>query len=405
MSRRTPKKNYQGRQLYELLQNADDASDKESREEKVYIELKGNLLIIKNTGEPFSEEEGVESLMYASTSPKSMQRKKIGQKGLGFRAILNWASRLEIVAEAFWVEFDKRHAVEEYQRIITEKPQIAIDMKALTIDKEPVAILSFPKILPKDSSRLESTYATAIVFYCEEEHLKSIKEQLETFSFEELIFLRHLREIEIKTANGHKKIESYEEEGQIVIVEQNLNTKEEIFTTWRLYKEFGKIEAHDSNKEDKQQNYEFIIAYNEDEEAQKRQREEGVLYSFFKTDIAMRFPFLVHATLDLSTDRNNLQKESKFNIELIDRLVAFIGKTAVSLAKKPVSYEPLKMLTAKSELNPVLDSSKFKFSEKIKDSLETLQIYPSISGEYVTQEEARYASEDFNVKRELSKPF
>jgi hypothetical protein len=84
------KKDYHGRQIFELLQNADDAApDGDKTLVDVKIELIGNIFKIQNSGIPFSA-EGIASLMYPNTSTKSLQRGKIGHKGLGFRAVLNW---------------------------------------------------------------------------------------------------------------------------------------------------------------------------------------------------------------------------------------------------------------------------------------------------------------------------
>ena len=66
---------YNGRQLLEMLQNADDASET-AKEKKVSIKLIGNELMIANSGEPFNEDE-FSSIIYSNASPKTMQQNKI----------------------------------------------------------------------------------------------------------------------------------------------------------------------------------------------------------------------------------------------------------------------------------------------------------------------------------------
>jgi hypothetical protein len=384
------KNEYENRQLYELLQNADDASELETREEKVYIELDGNKLIISNTGEPFSE-EGIESLMYSNTSPKSMQKKKIGQKGLGFRAMLNWANRLQIVTSSFCVDFDKQHAIKEYNKIKAAYPEIDKKMKSLTQDESPVAILCFPQLNAEHDRGLKSGYVTTITFFCSDIHLETIKEQLETFSFEELIFLRHLKEIEIKTKDSHKKIKAIEEDNEIIIRQHNLIYKENCKETyWKLFEDFGNIEIENEVKE-----YEFVIAYSNEPNIQGHQREKGVLYSFFKTHIPMRFPFLLHATLDLIGNRNEMQEGSKYNKILIEKLADFIGETATKLSKESVNYDPLKMLVSANTYDKVLDGV-FGFSSKINKLIESLEVYPAITNKYVSLNKAKYSQKGYN---------
>ena len=59
---------YNGRQLLEMLQNADDEVITE-KEKTCFIKLSENQLIIANNGRKFSE-GGIESLMYSNISPK-----------------------------------------------------------------------------------------------------------------------------------------------------------------------------------------------------------------------------------------------------------------------------------------------------------------------------------------------
>lgn len=91
---RETEKEYNGRQLLELLQNADDQISN-----SVLIELNSNLKTLKicNSGEncvPFSF-EGIKSLMISDLSPKTT-KKYIGNKGLGFRSIINWSQKITI---------------------------------------------------------------------------------------------------------------------------------------------------------------------------------------------------------------------------------------------------------------------------------------------------------------------
>src|SRR5687768_164318 len=62
-------KNYNGRQLLEMLQNADDAASEAKGQRKALIKLSGKQLIIANTGYPFSE-EGLISIFHSHLSPK-----------------------------------------------------------------------------------------------------------------------------------------------------------------------------------------------------------------------------------------------------------------------------------------------------------------------------------------------
>lgn len=73
---------YEGRELYELIQNADDAGAS-----CLKIEIENSQLTISNDGnKPFTQ-DGYASIMRPSQSTKR-DGKYIGCKGLGFRSVL-----------------------------------------------------------------------------------------------------------------------------------------------------------------------------------------------------------------------------------------------------------------------------------------------------------------------------
>ena len=92
------KQEYSGRELYEMLQNADDEGSP-----KVEIILtEDDRLHIRNWGDrPFTE-GGLLSIMRSFLSTKTGDAyknatiKPIGNKGLGFRSLLNWSDEITI---------------------------------------------------------------------------------------------------------------------------------------------------------------------------------------------------------------------------------------------------------------------------------------------------------------------
>lgn len=83
---------YRGRQVLELLQNADDAGNDYIGQSRVLLQLGADFLAVANTGEPFSR-AGFESLSINDYSPKQLERTRyIGNKGLGFGSVLSWSS-------------------------------------------------------------------------------------------------------------------------------------------------------------------------------------------------------------------------------------------------------------------------------------------------------------------------
>ena len=104
-------KGYHGREILELLQNADDAYQKSiingckpNENLEVSISYIDNVLTVVNTG-TFFDEDGIKAIVQGNNSSKS--GKYIGSKGTGFRSILNWAKSVKIFSGDFNVEFSK----------------------------------------------------------------------------------------------------------------------------------------------------------------------------------------------------------------------------------------------------------------------------------------------------------
>lgn len=113
---------YNGRQLLEMLQNADDASET-AKEKNVFIKLTDTELTIANNGESFTE-DGLRSILYISVSPKTKQKHKIGHKGLGFRSILSWADEVIINSSGISVGFSEKYAKEFLEKILNKSEEV-----------------------------------------------------------------------------------------------------------------------------------------------------------------------------------------------------------------------------------------------------------------------------------------
>lgn len=118
---------YHGREIFELLQNADDAYQKSinegmkpSEELKVDIVYKNNILLVNNTG-TFFDKDGIRAIVQGNNSTKL--EGYIGNKGTGFRSLLNWASKIKIHSGEYHIEFSKEIAQKIFDEI-KDKPQI-----------------------------------------------------------------------------------------------------------------------------------------------------------------------------------------------------------------------------------------------------------------------------------------
>ena len=125
-------RSYKGREILELIQNAEDElSDNLPKE--IAISFDGKELRISNYGDPFSE-EGVTALMYSNSSDKEQRKRKvIGNKGTGFRSILGWADEITIHSENLHIKFSDAHAQEVLHKCVLDKSKISNRLKSATL--------------------------------------------------------------------------------------------------------------------------------------------------------------------------------------------------------------------------------------------------------------------------------
>ena len=369
---------YEGRQIFELLQNADDeATDELGR---VHISFDGSVLTVSNTGSPFTL-KGVSSLLRPNSSPKQIYANKIGCKGLGFRSILSWAKEVVVSSEDFTIGFSKENAIEFYNSIISEKPSLLNDIRELSKEEYPVAVLSSPKILNK--SRIEKGYSTSIIIICKDELSDKINEQIQELEFEELVFLHNLKEVIIDCNDYHKTFTKVCENDDVIIEEKDNTSGESESASWHIYNKNGTVKDDKGNDRD----YEFKIAYD-------RTADHGgkVLYSYFKTDVQLEFPAIIHGTFELTEDRNSVKKGSKVNEQLFELLSDFMIETAVQIAENnnECNYDPLDLVVSPN-IDSVLNSA-FNFENKLKAKARTKKILPTIDNRYISLEESPFYS-------------
>ena len=377
-------RDYEGRQMFELLQNADDEAIDSFG--KVRIAFDGKTLSVSNSGNPFTF-PGVKSLLYPNASPKRIHSNKIGCKGLGFRSILTWANSVTIASTEFTIQFSREYAVEFLKSILMDCPSLSDEINKLSPDSYPIATLTCPKILAHHS--LVDGYATSIIIDCKDEALSQIDHQIKSLEFEELIFLPNLKEVEIICPDYHKSFFKVSESEEVIIEACDHLNGSSVCSTWMLYKKHGTIS--DENGNDKE--YEFIIAYDPSAKSCGH-----VLYSYFKTDVKLQFPALIHGTFELTSDRNNLLKGSSINQQLIPLLADFMVDTAVNISSTHsiCNYEPLKLVIS-PDMDLILKET-YRLDDLLRDKVKDKKILPTIDNHYISVNDSpKYSASPFDT--------
>jgi hypothetical protein len=113
-------RDYEGREVLELLQNASDQAAELGQPGRVLIELTQAGLVVANTGLPFSV-GGVASLQTSHLSPKRRKRRSL----IGFRSILNWSRTPIILSGSLSMAFCVEHAEQRLEALIDGHAELA----------------------------------------------------------------------------------------------------------------------------------------------------------------------------------------------------------------------------------------------------------------------------------------
>lgn len=374
-------KGYHGREIFELLQNADDAYQKSidsgeipECDLEVKIEYTGNILRVSNTGTLF-DKDGIKSIVEGNNSTKTGGG-YIGNKGTGFRSVLNWAERVRISSGNINIEFSEKHASDVLNTIKNE-PQIAKQLK-----KRPD--LYIPMLaLPEVCDEREINNGTEIEIETDPDRCKDrygVTEQIESMDLRILLFMPNIKSICIITEN--KKILYTKENdtgmSESVILKKTVNSEPD---TEERYYLFRKNIPCLADEEGQIKDVQLAIAVPENSDSFRNAH----LYSFFPLlNTESPFNCVLHATYELDDHRDSVIRND-VNSRIMEKQLEFIIETAEKFIGKD-DYTAYRIITPSNEIKEdwkfesVFEGLENKYMEMIKDA----KILRTVNDEYIS---------------------
>ncbi|MDP3946531.1 MAG: DUF3883 domain-containing protein [Lutibacter sp.] len=375
-------KGYNGRQLLELLQNCDDEG---SQEVLIKLDQEKRQISIHNIGTPFSE-KGYRSLFISNLSSKTEQKKYIGNKGLGFRSIINWSNAIEIQSNNISLSYSEKNRKDNFNELFDTEIQEKIRTEQHLKDHvTPLPFLTIP-----DVSIIEQNgYVTSIIIDYKIDSLKGIVKQIRAITPETILFLNNIEKIKFEGLEGKEDIACTRE-----VINTNLDIFEPITkisfdngTIWQIFeKEKVLPEKYwDEIKQD-EEFYQIKIAIEENFEYTS-----PYLYSFFPTRIQLKQPYILHATFDLDATRNQINDSDK-NKFILQKIVRFTTKVAKYFSRDEVSYKPLDILHHAHKADTL---DELGYYELINTAIQTEAVLPCVDNTYKTLAESIFISNEF----------
>lgn len=368
-------KNYNNRQLLEMLQNADDAASQALGPKVALIKLMGKKLIIANTGYGFSE-EGLNSIFHSHLSPKEAMDGQIGKKGLGFRSILSWAKKVTIKSHDLCVAFSKEFSKNILAELLKDSDFRKEFDKLKKKDEFPISTLVCPEVEGASVLYFEGIeeFDTIIEIDLLDHAADQVKQQLDKdVDSEVLLFLNNLTQINIdidglrlsyqKNRISDNELEILSRSGEVV--HQN---------RWNIYSLEGRFEEISRD-------YCLSVAWQNDFAHTK-----DVIYSYFRTKVPVYCKGIIHGSFELNADRNLIIDDGEgYNrklADLIPDLMAGTSEKIVQLKDDEFNYKGLAFLqTDFQSLNHLTDHSILQ--QNILKSAKDKEIFPVIGHKYV----------------------
>lgn len=382
-------RDYSGREIFELLQNANDAAAEINSKSRVMIDLTADLLTVANTGEPFST-GGVRSFLFSNLSPKKNKRRNIiGQKGLGFRSILNWCQKPIIFSNHLYLAYDESKRKQTLEKLLSssEKLRMLVKKECESQDEIVIPTLPFPSFIDPNSSTMDLTiahlfeikgqnYDTVIgIPFDHEKYYNEAKKQLESLYSATMLFAGSLDEILIKI------------NGQIhrhwVIKERN-NAKQMATIKWHDGKEVS-WKIFEKNDSILSKEYNIILAIPQN----SRINSTIPLFSFFPLEIEFPYPVYCHVSLELEGNRKH-PRANETNILIFKEVAKYLAEVAnqQDVSKNP--WARIKLISKSKDLN--LDLQKAEFDQEVIATAKQFNLIPTLSGSHKKPEEVKIIS-------------
>ena len=301
------------------------AEDKRS-EERTYVDYSGRFIyeLLQNADDAMTDSEG-----------NTAKVQYIGEKGLGFKSVLEITSNPQIFSGEYQFEFSEdklREVLSKYDHLkdFVEKGKLPIFRHPFWVDNKPHIVQELQ----------EEGYSTVIVlpFKSEEAKEKACK-YLRSFDFKTLLFVRNVEEVKISSEETNENIDiylireftgtsqDYEERHYTFEVSSGNETKEEYnFILW--LKEFNISDGKDKG------NVSIAVKTEDFKGFEPLGIENNKLFVFFPTEEDLPLNFILHATFDIESNRKHVSKDSD-SYELALKEIGTLLRDVISSRKYP----------------------------------------------------------------------
>lgn len=185
---------YTGRSLIELLQNADDAGATRF----IVQAIDTSTFIAANDGRVFNSDDFT-SLCRSGASTKKRKSNTIGFRGIGFKAVVNYAETVHVISG-------------DYQFTFSRKKTVSLLPSDIRVPLERIPHIYSETLYENHIERLaQQGFKTIFIF---ETVSNKLEQEIQEFSSDCLLFLNHISVVEFVSSGRTQIIESIKTENE-----------------------------------------------------------------------------------------------------------------------------------------------------------------------------------------------
>lgn len=304
--------------IYELLQNADDATEDNSKNQ-IAIRFFDDYLVFAHKGKIFSDRD-INGLCGVKYGTKTKDKTKTGYKGIGFKSVFGQSKEVIIYSNKEYFRFDKTYNFGwKSEWGASQKEWETENDREFTWPWQLIPIYTKENYVKDEvSSFLTSNdfnVATILKINNRNEIINEIESLVKNTNM--FIFLRNIDKLDFF---GSEIIEVNNISNNEIVLKHNSIIK----SSWILNKSILKLDETikseikiDDNipeKFKKTQEIELMLCAKKSEKGiHSLTKNESILYSYLPTGININLPVLVNTSFIMAANRESLHNDSKLN--------------------------------------------------------------------------------------------
>lgn len=383
--------------IYELLQNADDASNQTDMLD-AQIDFVGDYVIISHKGEPFTEID-IESISSVGDGTKIEDITKTGFKGIGFKSVFSHSNYVIIKSKNFCFRYDKNNW-EGYWNdknwgIKSHWQNERAAKRKETQPKMPWQIIPIWTELPIELNRLaifQEFNVSTIIKYDKIDTLK--KDLINLLSNTQILLFLRSKKVKITVDCSENLTIIKSQTGETTTLTRNgilhsewIIKKYQFPISVDVQREINEDEKLPRKLKDASHTEIAFAIQLEKGKLRAVDKINRLIFTYLPTSINYDFPFLVNATFLTDAGRQHLHQDIFWNNFIFQQIPLKFFEFISELANKSSKYNKqfLKILPHKLDGFSALEKS---FNRGYKQAIDTIAFVPNKNGELLKVSQA-----------------